>query len=154
MDLVTVMKCVLIALLIIAGYYVVSRSAVKREGFSLGSVTSSSTSSSSGDIPSVTAEKSVDIINKSTVNMIGTLQVDNGRNSYENLIENMDAWTQAKVLASLNALAAQMISDSSDAASMMSPPSDKTVSMMNSIVTMMKFQAEVVPSTFKILDNA
>jgi hypothetical protein len=86
--------------------------------------------------------------------MIGTLQVDNGRNSYENLIENMDAWTQAKVLASLNALAAQMISDSSDAASMMSPPSDKTVSMMNSIVTMMKFQAEVVPSTFKILDNA
>lgn len=152
MDLVTVMKCVLIALLIIAGYYVVSRSAVKREGFSLGSVTASSAASS--DTPSVIAEKSVDIINKSTVNMIGTLQVDNGRTSYESLIENMDAWTQAKVLASLNALAAQMISDSSDAASMMSPPSDKTVSMMNSIVTMMKFQAEVVPSTFKILDNA
>ena len=152
MDLVTVMKCVLIALPIIAGYYVVSRSAVKREGFSLGSVTASSAASS--DTPSVIAEKSVDIINKSTVNMIGTLQVDNGRTSYESLIENMDAWTQAKVLASLNALAAQMISDSSDAASMMSPPSDKTVSMMNSIVTMMKFQAEVVPSTFKILDNA
>jgi hypothetical protein len=146
------MKCVLIALLLIAGYYVVSRSAVKREGFSLGSVTASSAASS--DTPSVIAEKSVDIINKSTVNMIGTLQVDNGRTSYESLIENMDAWTQAKVLASLNALAAQMISDSSDAASMMSPPSDKTVSMMNSIVTMMKFQAEVVPSTFKILDNA
>jgi hypothetical protein len=152
MDLSTVMKCVLIALLLIAGYYVVSRSAVKREGFSLGSVTASSAASS--DTPSVIAEKSVDIINKSTVNMIGTLQVDNGRTSYESLIENMDAWTQAKVLASLNALAAQMISDSSDAASMMSPPSDKTVSMMNSIVTMMKFQAEVVPSTFKILDNA
>ena len=152
MDLSTVMKCVLIALLIIAGYYVVNRSAVKREGFSLGSVTASSAASS--DTPSVTAEKSVDIINKSTVNMIGTLQVDNGRTSYESLIENMDAWTQAKVLASLNALAAQMISDSSDPTSMMSPPSDKTVSMMNSIVTMMKFQAEVVPSTFKILDNA
>lgn len=152
MDLNNVMKCVLIALLIIAGYYVVSRSAIKREGFSLGSVTASSAASS--DTPSVTAEKSVDIINKSTVNMIGTLQVDNGRTSYESLIENMDAWTQAKVLASLNSLAAQMIADSSDAASMMSPPSDKTVALMHSIVTMMKFQAEVVPSTFKILDNA
>lgn len=145
----SVMKCSLIVLLIFAGYYVVTRSVIKRdrrEGFSA--------SSSSSDTPIVTAEKSVDIINKSTTNMLGTLQVDRGRTSYETLIENMDAWTQAKVLASLNALAAQMISDSSDAASMMSPPSDKTVAILNAINTMISFHSTSIPNAMKYLDNA
>ena len=156
MELMSVIKCTLIVLLIFAGYYVVTRSAVKRgqrEGFSLGTASAQSQSSSS-DTPSVTAEKSVDIINKSTTNMLGTLQVDSGRTSYETLIENMDAWTQAKVLASLNALAAQMISDSSDTASMMSPPSDKTVSIMNAINTMISFHSTSLPNALKYLDNA
>ena len=145
----SVMKCSLIVLLIFAGYYVVTRSVIKRdrrEGFSA--------SSSSSDTPIVTAEKSVDIINKSTTNMLGTLQVDRGRTSYETLIENMDAWTQAKVLASLNALAAQMISDSSDAASMMSPPSDKTIAILNAINTMISFHSTSIPNAMKYLDNA
>ena len=151
MELMSVIKCVLIVLLIFAGYYVVtgsSRSVIKRghrEGF---------TASSSSDTPSVTAEKSVDIINKSTTNMLGTLQVDSGRNSHETLIENMDAWTQAKVLSSLNAIAAQMIADSSDTASMMSPPSDKTVSIMNAINTMISFHSTSLPAAMKYLDNA
>jgi hypothetical protein len=102
----------------------------------------------------VTAEKSVDIINKSTTNMLGTLQVDSGRKSHETLIENMDAWTQAKVLSSLNAIAAQMIADSSDTATMMSPPSDKTVSIMNAINTMISFHSTSLPAAMKYLDNA
>lgn len=149
MEIMSVIKCILIVLLIFAGYYVVTRSVINRghrEGFSA--------SSSSSDTPIVTAEKSVDIINKSTTNMLGTLQVDRGRTSYETLIENMDAWTQAKVLSSLNALAAQMISDSSDAASMMSPPSDQTVAMMNAINTMISFHGTSLPNAIKYLDNA
>ena len=152
----SVIKCILIVMLIFAGYYVVTRSVIKRghrEGFSLGS-NNSNTASSSSDTPSVTAEKSVDIINKSTTNMLGTLQVDSGRTSYETLIENMDAWTQAKVLSSLNTLAAQMIADSSDTASMMSPPSDKTVSIMNAINTMISFHGTSLPAAMKYLDNA
>ena len=151
MELMSVIKCVLIVLLIFAGYYVVtgsSRSVIKRghrEGF---------TASSSSDTPSVTAEKSVDIINKSTTNMLGTLQVDSGRKSHETLIENMDAWTQAKVLSSLNAIAAQMIADSSDTATMMSPPSDKTVSIINAINTMISFHSTSLPAAMKYLDNA
>lgn len=149
MELMSVIKCTLIVMLIFAGYYVVTRSVIKRgrrEGFTA--------SSSSSDTPSVTAEKSVDIINKSTTNMLGTLQVDSGRTSHENLIENMDAWTQAKVLSSLNTLAAQMIADSSDTASMMSPPSDKTVSIMNAINTMISFHSTSLPAAMKYLDNA
>jgi hypothetical protein len=156
MEIMSVIKCILIVLLIFAGYYVVTRSVIKRgrrEGFSLGS-NNSNTASSSSDTPSVTAEKSVDIINKSTTNMLGTLQVDSGRTSYENLIETMDAWTQAKVLSSLNTLAAQMIADSSDTASMMSPPSDKTVSIMNAINTMISFHGTSLPAAIKYLDNA
>ena len=164
MDVSTVIKCVLIALLIFAGYYVV-RSANKREGFSLGSIdnsnnnsnnsnNSNNTASSSADTPNVVAEKSVDIINKSTMNIIGTLQVDNGRTSYEGLIEIMDVWTQAKVLASLNALAAQMIADSSDQNALVSPPSDKTVALMNAINTMISLHGTSLPAAMKYLDNA
>jgi hypothetical protein len=162
MDVSTVIKCVIIALLIFAGYYVV-RSANKREGFSLGSIdnsnnnnsnNSNNTASSSADTPNVVAEKSVDIINKSTMNIIGTLQVDNGRTSYEGLIEIMDVWTQAKVLASLNALAAQMIADSSDQNALVSPPSDKTVALMNAINTMINLHGTSLPAAMKYLDNA
>jgi hypothetical protein len=158
MDVSTVIKCVLIALLIFAGYYVITGSVRgRREGFSLGSndnSNNSNTASSSADTPNVVAEKSVDIINKSTMNIIGTLQVDNGRKSYEGLIEIMDVWTQAKVLASLNALAAQMIADSSDQNALVSPPSDKTVALMNAINTMISLHGTSLPAAMKYLDNA
>ena len=155
MDVSAVIKCVIIALLIFAGYYVV-RSANKREGFSGSNDNSNNnnTASSSADTPNVVAEKSVDIINKSTMNIIGTLQVDNGRKSYEGLIEIMDVWTQAKVLASLNALAAQMIADSSDQKALVSPPSDKTVALMNAINTMISLHGTSLPAAMKYLDSA
>ena len=167
MDVSTVIKCVLIVLLIFAGYYVVtgsssSRSANKRnlrEGFSFGSSSSSSSSSSSpssssGDTPGVTAASSTEVVTTNTKNMLNMLQTDTNRDAYEGLIEIMDAWTQAKVLASLNAVAAQMIADSSDQNAMMSPPSDQTVALMNGINTMMQFQTAVVPHAFKTLDNS
>ena len=165
MDVSTVIKCVLIVLLIFAGYYVVtgsSRSANKRnlrEGFSFGSSSSSSSSSSSpssssGDTPGVTAASSTEVVTTNTKNMLNMLQTDTNRDAYEGLIEIMDAWTQAKVLASLNAVAAQMIADSSDQNAMRSPPSDQTVALMNGINTMMQFQTAVVPHAFKTLDNS
>jgi hypothetical protein len=156
MDLMSVIKCILIVLLIFAGYYVVtgsSRSVIKRdrrEGFS----NNNNTASSSADTPHVVADKSVKIINDSMMNMLGALQVQTGRTSYEGLIQNMDAWTQAKVLASLNAVAAQMIADSSDATSLVSPPSEKTVALMNAINTMISFHGTSLPNTLKYLDNA
>ena len=154
MDVSTVIKCVLIALLVFAGYYVVTRSSIsanKREGFSLGS---NNTASSSGDTPGVTAASSTEVVTTNTKNMLNMLQTDTNRDAYEGLIEIMDAWTQAKVLASLNAVAAQMIADSSDQNAMMSPPSDQTVALMNGINTMMQFQTAVVPHAFKTLDNS
>jgi hypothetical protein len=156
MDLISVIKCILIVLLIFAGYYVVTRSAIKRdrrEGFSTNN-NNNNTASSSADTPHVVADKSVKIINDSMMNMLGALQVQTGRTSYEGLIENMDAWTQAKVLASLNAVAAQMIADSSDATSLVSPPSEKTVALMNAINTMISFHGTSLPNALKYLDNA
>jgi hypothetical protein len=156
MDLISVIKCILIVLLIFAGYYVVTRSAIKRdrrEGFSI-NTNNNNTASSSADTPHVVADKSVKIINDSMMNMLGALQVQTGRTSYEGLIENMDAWTQAKVLASLNAVAAQMIADSSDATSLVSPPSEKTVALMNAINTMISFHGTSLPNALKYLDNA
>jgi hypothetical protein len=159
MDLISVIKCILIVLLIFAGYYVVTRSAIKRdrrEGFSTTNTNTNNnnTASSSADTPHVVADKSVKIINDSMMNMLGALQVQTGRTSYEGLIENMDAWTQAKVLASLNAVAAQMIADSSDATSLVSPPSEKTVALMNAINTMISFHGTSLPNALKYLDNA
>lgn len=156
MNVSTVIKCVIIALLIWAGYRVVTGQAKRREGFSLGSYSSSASSSSSSsvDTPGVTAKSSLDAVTTNTQNMLGMLQIDTNRVSYEGLIEIMDAWTQTKLLASLNAVAAQMIADSSDQKSLMSPPSDKTIALMNAINTMMTFQMEIVPNAFKILDNA
>jgi hypothetical protein len=66
----------------------------------------------------------------------------------------MDAWTQGKIVASLNALSEQMIADSSDQTAMLSPPSDKTLALMNSLIAMTNFQSTVMSSALKYLDSA
>ena len=141
------MKCVLIAVLILAGYFVVSNTAVSkvksREGFA-----------GSGDVPNVVAEKSGNLITTGMQNMLGLLQVSNNRKTYENLVISMDPWTQAKVVASLNALAAQMVADSSDQTAMKSAPSEKTISLMNAINTMTTFQSTALPAVMKYVSNA
>ena len=157
MEIGTIMKYILIAVLILAGYYVVSRTAAikRREGFSLSSASASSASSaSSGDTPAVAAKKSSDVLTDTANSMVGFLQISDNRSSYETLLEVADAWTQGKMVASINALSAQMIADSKDQSAMMSPPSDKTVALMNSLITMTNFQTTVVPAAFKYLDAA
>jgi hypothetical protein len=151
MEIGTIMKYILIAVLILAGYYVVSRTAAikRREGFSL-----SSASASSGDTPAVAAKKSSEVLADTANSMVGFLQISDNRSSYETLLEMADAWTQGKIVASINALSAQMIADSKDQSAMMSPPSDKTVALMNSLITMTNFQTTVVPAAFKYLDAA
>ena len=146
-------KYILIAVLILAGYYVVSSTAslTRREGFSLGSA---SDSSSSDDTPGVTAKKTSDLLTDKIKSMIGFLQINDNRTNYETSIEVMDAWTQAKVMASLNALSQQMLADSKDQNAMMSPPSDKTVALMNSLIAMTNFQTTVRPTALKYLDDA
>ena len=141
-------KYILIAALILAGYYVVSSAAAlttvkQREGFS-----------SSSDTPGVAAKKSSDVLTDKTKSMIGFLQINDNRTNYETSIEVMDAWTQGKIVASFNALSAQMIADSTDQNAMVSPPSDKTVALMNSLITMTNFQTTVVPTALKYLDAA
>ena len=157
MDIATIIKCVLIAALIFAGYYVVSRTSrtaiARREGFTTASESSAATPSSA-DVPSVIADKTADLITKNTSNMVGLLQIAKNRKSYENLVINMDPWTQGKVVASLNALAAQMVSDSSTQASMMSPPSEKTIALMNTLNTMTTFQNTALPTIMKYINNA
>lgn len=147
MEIGTMMKYILIAVLILAGYYVVSRTAAikRREGFS---------GSASGDTPAVAAKKSSDVLTDTAKSMIGVLQIGDNRSTYETLLEVADAWTQGKMVASINALSAQMIADSKDQSAMMSPPSDKTVALMNSLITMTNFQTTVVPAAFKYLDGA
>jgi len=146
MEIGIMIKYILIAALILAGYYVVSSTAVvkPREGFS----------SSSSDTPGVTAKKSSDVLTDNTKSMVGFLQINDNRTNYETAIEIMDAWTQGKIVASLNALSAQMIADSTDQNTMMSPPSDKTVALMNSLITMTNFQTTVAPTALKYLDDA
>ena len=141
-------KYILIAALILAGYYVVSSTATikRREGLSMGS--------SSSDTPGVAAKKSSDVLTDNTKSMIGFLQINDNRTNYENAIEVMDAWTQGKIVASLNALSSQMIADSTDQNAMVSPPSDKTIALMNSLIAMTNFQTTVVPTAFKYLDAA
>lgn len=153
MEIGIMIKYMLIAALILAGYYVVSSTATiqRREGFSLGS---SSSSSSSSDTPGVAAKKSSDVLTDNAKSMIGFLQINDNRTNYETAIEVMDAWTQGKIVASLNALSEQMIADSTDQNAMVSPPSDKTVALMNSLITMTNFQTTVVPTAFKNLDDA
>jgi hypothetical protein len=143
MEIGTMMKYILIAVLILAGYYVVSSTAFKpREGFSLGS--------GSSETPAVTAKKSSDVLTDNTKSIVGFLQINDNRANYEALLEVMDAWTQAKIVASMNALSTQMNADSNDPSS---TPSDKTVALMNSLVTMTNFQTTVVPAAFKYLDG-
>jgi hypothetical protein len=148
MEIGIMIKYILIAALILAGYYVVSSTATikRREGLSMGS--------SSSDTPGVTAKKSSDVLTDNTKSMIGFLQINDNRTSYETAIEVMDAWTQGKIVASLNALSSQMIADSTDQNAMVSPPSDKTVALMNSLITMTNFQNAVVPAALKYLDAA
>jgi len=159
MDIGTIIKYVLISALILAGYYVVSRAAAltrpRREGFSLGgsssdSSSSSSPSSSSNDTPGVAAKNLSDTLTDKTKNIVNSLQLsdNSNRNSYEATLDVMDAWTQGKIIASLNSLSEQMISDSNTA----SPPSDKTISLMNALITMTNFQTTAVPAAFKYLD--
>lgn len=153
----TLLKCVLIALLVLAGYYVISpRLPVRREGFEQANANANANANtpSSADVPNVVAEKSTNLLKTSMSNMMGLLQISNNRNSYEGLITSMDTWTQAKVVASLNALAAQMISDSNNQSSMMSPPSEKTISLMNALNSMTAFQSTSLPSIMKSVNNA
>ncbi len=147
MDIGALLKCVIIAVLIFAGYHVVTNNAVakRNEGFE---------NPSSADVPNVVAEKSSNLITTNMSNMIGVLQVSNNRKSYEKLVVNMDPWTQAKVVSSLNALAAQMIADSSDQKSMMSPPTEKTIALMNALNTMTTFENTTLPIIMKYLNNA
>ena len=147
MDIGSLMKCVLIAVLILAGYFVVSNTAVSK-------VKSSEGFAGSGDVPNVVAEKSGNLITTGMQNMLGLLQVSNNRKTYENLVISMDPWTQAKVVASLNALAAQMVADSSDQTAMKSAPSEKTISLMNAINTMTTFQSTALPAVMKYVSNA
>ena len=141
-------KYIIIATLIIAGYYIVTMSAknVKcgavREGFS------------SSETPDVAAKKSGAVLTDKVKSTIGFLQISGNQTSYETLAEVMDAWTQSKIVASLNAMSEQMIADSTDQTAMVSPPSDKTVALMNSLITMTNFQTTVVPTAFKYLDAA
>ena len=149
MEVGTIMKYILIAALILAGYYVVSRTVVinsRREGFSEGF--------SSSDTPPVAAKKSSDVLTDNAKSMVGFLQISNNRTTYETLVEVADAWTQGKLVASMNALSEQMIADSSNQAAMASPPSEKTVALMNSLITMTNFQTTVVPAALKFLDAA
>lgn len=148
----TLLKCVLIALLVLAGYYVIyQRAPVCHEGFEN---SAQNNAPSSADVPNVVAEKSSNLLKTNMSNMMGLLQIGNNRNSYENLITTMDTWTQAKVVSSLNALAAQMISDSNSQSSMMSPPSEKTISLMNALNSMTTFQSTSLPSIMKSVNNA
>jgi hypothetical protein len=147
MEFGTLVKYILIATLIIAGYYVVTMTAknasVISEGFS---------TSSSSETPGVAAKKSGSVLTDKAQSIVGFLQINDNRSSYEMLVEVMDAWTQGKIVASLNALSEQMIADSSDQNAMLSPPSDKTIALMNSLIAMTNFQSTVMPSALKYLD--
>lgn len=149
MEIGTIMKYILIAVLIVAGYYVVSRTATikRREGFS-----GDSGDSGSSDSPGVSAGKNSSVLADKAKNINNSLQLSDNTNrtNYETTLETMDVWTQAKILASLNALSEQMIADSNPS----SPPSDKTIALMNSLITMTNFQTTAVATTFKFLDGA
>jgi hypothetical protein len=67
MELMSVIKCILIVMLIFAGYYVVTRSVIKRRGHREGFSINNNAASSSADTPNVVADKSVKIINDGIV---------------------------------------------------------------------------------------
>jgi hypothetical protein len=165
MEIGTTLKYILITVLILAGYYIVtsaSRSRSegfsfgirrRREGFSLGGSSDSDSSSSSSDSPGVLAGKQSSVLADKAKNINNSLQLSDSTNrtNYETTLEVIDAWTQAKIIASLNALSEQMIADSKNPTS---PPSDKTITLMNSLNTMTTFQTNTVTSAFKYLDGA
>jgi hypothetical protein len=155
MEFGTALKYILITVLILAGYYVVTSAASvrRREGFSLGSSSSSDSSSSSSDSPGVSAGKNSSVLADKAKNINNSLQLSDSTNrtNFESTLEVMDAWTQVKILASLNALSEQMIADSNNPSS---PPSDKTIALMNSLITMTNFQTTAVAAAFKYLDGA
>lgn len=162
MEIGTTLKYILITVLILAGYYVVTSASRirneefsfgirrRREGFSLGS-SSDSSSSDSSDSPGVLAGKQSSILADKAKNINNSLQLSDSTNrtNFETTLEVIDAWTQAKIIASLNALSEQMIADSNS-----SQPSDKTIALMNSLNTMTTFQTTTVPAAFKYLDGA
>jgi len=155
MEIGTTLKYILITVLILAGYYVVtSASRSRREGFALGgsSDSSSSSGSSSSDSPGVLAGKQSSILADKAKNINNSLQLSDSTNrtNFETTLEVIDAWTQAKIIASLNALSEQMIADSNN----QTPPSDKTIALMNSLNTMTTFQTTTVSAAFKYLDGA
>ena len=149
MEFGILIKYVLISAVIIAGYYIVTMSAktVKANAISEGF------SSGPSETPGVAAKKTGAVLTDKAQSLVGFLQIDGNRSSYETLVEVMDAWTQGKIVASLNALSEQMIADSTDQTAMLSPPSDKTVALMNSLITMTNFQSNVMPSALKYLDS-
>ena len=155
MEIGTTLKYILITVLILAGYYVVtSASRSRREGFALGgsSDSSSSSGSSSSDSPGVLAGKQSSNLADKAKNINNSLQLSDSTNrtNFETTLEVIDAWTQAKIIASLNALSEQMIADSNN----QTPPSDKTIALMNSLNTMTTFQTTTVSAAFKYLDGA
>lgn len=154
MEIGTTLKYILITVLILAGYYVVASAASvrrRREGFV--SSDSSDSSSDSSDSPGVSAGKTSSVLADKAKNINNSLQLSDSTNrtNFESTLETMDAWTQVKIIASLNALSEQMISDSNNPSS---PPSDKTIALMNSLITMTNFQTTAVPAAFKYLDGA
>ena len=150
MEFGTIMKYILIAVLILAGYYVVSRTATikRREGFSVGSGSDSSLT----DSPGVSAGKNSSVLEDKAKNISNSLQLSDNKNrtNFEMTLAVMDVWTQTKILASLNALSEQMIADSDSN----KPPSDKTIALMNSLITMTNFQTTAVAAAYKHLDGA
>lgn len=155
MEFGTTLKYILITVLILAGYYVVASAASvrRREGFSLGGSDSSDSSSSSSDSPGVSAGKTSSVLADKAKNINNSLQLSDSTNrtNFETTLETMDAWTQVKIIASLNALSEQMIADSKNPSS---PPSDKTLALMNSLITMTNFQTTAVSAAYKYLDGA
>lgn len=164
MEIGTILKYILITVLILAGYYVVASASRirseefsfgirrRREGFSLGS-DSSDSSSSSSDSPGVSAGKNSSVLADKAKNINNSLQLSDNTNrtNFETTLAVMDAWTQVKIIASLNALSEQMIADSNNPSS---PPSDKTIALMNSLITMTNFQTTAVSAAYKYLDGA
>ena len=155
MEFGTTLKYILITVLILAGYYVVASAASvrRREGFSMGGSDSSDSSSSSSDSPGVSAGKTSSVLADKAKNINNSLQLSDSTNrtNFESTLETMDAWTQVKIIASLNALSEQMIADSKNPSS---PPSDKTLALMNSLITMTNFQTTAVSAAYKYLDGA
>ncbi len=164
MEIGTTLKYILITVLILAGYYIVtSASRSRSEGFSFGirrrregfssDSSDSDSSSSSSDSPGVLAGKQSSVLADKAKNINNSLQLSDSTNrtNFETTLEVIDAWTQTKIIASLNALSEQMIADSKNPTS---PPSDKTITLMNSLNTMTTFQTNTVTSAFKYLDGA